>query len=83
MDFRSLLPVWAWGEAVSSAEKKLQVLELDQLVRDHIRRVLKMTHSKVYGPEGAADVMGVNATTLRNRMNKLGIPCKRRDSLPN
>jgi len=81
LDFRSLLPVRACGEAVSSAEKKLQVLKLDQLVIDHIRSILKMTHGKVYGPGGAADVLGVNANTLRNRMNKLGISYKRRDSL--
>jgi transcriptional regulator with GAF, ATPase, and Fis domain len=81
LDFRSLLPVRAWGAAVSSAERKPQVLELDQLVRDHIRHVLKMSRGKVYGPGGAADVLGINANTLRNRMNKLGIPYKRRDSL--
>jgi hydrogenase-4 transcriptional activator len=81
LDFRSLLPVREGGEAVSSTEKKLQVLELDQLVTDHIRSVLNMTHGKIYGPGGAADVLSINANTLRNRMNKLGIPYKRRDRL--
>jgi transcriptional regulator with GAF, ATPase, and Fis domain len=81
MDFGSLLAARARGEDAPSAEKNPQVLELNQLVKDHIRRVLKMTHGKIYGPGGAADVLGINANTLRNRMNKLGIPYKRRDSL--
>jgi DNA-binding NtrC family response regulator len=46
---------------------------LDQLVSRHIRRVLARTKGKVNGPDGAAAVLGINPSTLRNRMKKLGI----------
>jgi transcriptional regulator with GAF, ATPase, and Fis domain len=80
LDFRSLSPFQKWGEVSPSVENNHEALKLDQLVRDHIRGVLKMTHGKVYGLGGAADILGINANTLRNRMNKLGIAYKRRDN---
>ena len=46
---------------------------LDAIIRHHIQRVLKKTNGKVHGPGGAAELLGINANTLRNRMNKLGI----------
>jgi DNA-binding protein Fis len=35
--------------------------------------VLVKTGGKVHGPNGAASLLGVNPSTLRNKMNKLGI----------
>ena len=49
-------------------------LELDDVVRSHIELVLKMANGKVEGPNGAATLLGMNSSTLRNRMKKLGIP---------
>jgi len=49
-------------------------LYLDEVISSHIQRVLKMTDGKVHGPGEAAELMGINSSTLRNRMNKLGIP---------
>jgi transcriptional regulator with GAF, ATPase, and Fis domain len=46
---------------------------LDQAISRHIRRVLKKTNDKVHGPDGAAAILGINPSTLRNRMKKLGI----------
>ncbi len=46
---------------------------LDELIRHHIPRVLDKTRGKVHGPGGADELLGINANTLRNRMNKLGI----------
>ena len=48
-------------------------LDLDSLVADHIRRVLDMTAGKAQGEDGAAAILGVNPSTLRHRMRKLGI----------
>jgi len=48
-------------------------LRLDEAMSLHIRRVLKMTNGRVHGKGGAAEVLGINPSTLRNRMNKLGI----------
>ena len=38
-----------------------------------ILRTLKKVHWRVEGPGGAADLLGVHASTLRSRMKKLGI----------
>jgi len=57
--------------AISTGQDK--PLDLDAVVAKHIRRVLDMTKGKIHGAGGAAELLGVNASTLRNRMNKLGI----------
>lgn len=46
---------------------------LDDVISIHIRRVLSKTNGKVSGKDGAAARLGVNPSTLRNRMKKLGI----------
>ena len=51
---------------------------LDAVISRHIRRVLSKTTGKVHGPDGAAAFLGVNPSTLRNRMKKLGIDYGRR-----
>lgn len=48
-------------------------IKLDDVVSGHIRHVLEMANGKVHGPDGAAELLGVNPSTLRNKMNKLGI----------
>lgn len=53
-------------------------LKLDEVMSWHIRRVLEMTKGKVHGKGGAAEVLGINPSTLRNRMNQLAIPYGRR-----
>ena len=46
---------------------------LNEVIAGHIRRVLAQAGGKVSGPEGAAARLGINPSTLRNRMKKLGI----------
>ncbi len=53
-------------------------LKLEEVMSQHIRRVLEMTRGKVHGKGGAAEVLGINPSTLRNRMNQLGILYGRR-----
>ena len=53
-------------------------LKLDEAMSQHIRRVLEMTRGKVHGKGGAAEVLGINPSTLRNRMNQLRVPYGRR-----
>jgi transcriptional regulator with GAF, ATPase, and Fis domain len=43
------------------------------VVARHISRVLDMTGGKIHGPGGAGELLGVNPSTLRYRMDKLGI----------
>jgi formate hydrogenlyase transcriptional activator len=44
--------------------------------RAHIRRALSEASGKVHGPAGAAKLLGINASTLRSRMQKLGIDAR-------
>jgi formate hydrogenlyase transcriptional activator len=46
---------------------------LESLEREHIRSVLDQTRWKIEGRHGAAAVLGLNPSTLRGRMRKLGI----------
>jgi DNA-binding NtrC family response regulator len=46
---------------------------LNQVMVEHIEKVLSHTHGKVSGPGGAAEILDINPNTLRNRMIKLGI----------
>jgi DNA-binding NtrC family response regulator len=54
-------------------EQREETDNLDEIISRHIRRVLSKTKSKVNGPDGAAAFLGINPSTLRNRMKKLGI----------
>lgn len=53
-------------------------LTLDQVTANHIRCVLEMTDGRVHGPGGAAEILDVHPSTLRNKMKKLGISFGRR-----
>ena len=46
---------------------------LDDFVSSHIQKILHKTNGKVNGPDGAAARLGINPSTLRNRMKKLSI----------
>ena len=49
-------------------------LLLDQIISKHIKEVLKMASGKVNGERGAANLLGINASTLRHKMRKMNIP---------
>ncbi len=51
---------------------------LDEAMSYHIRRVLQRTGGRIHGPGGAAELLCINPSTLRSKMNKLGIPYGRR-----
>ncbi len=46
---------------------------LERVERDHILSVLKRTNWRVDGPHGAARLLDMHPSTLRSRMQKLGI----------
>jgi len=46
---------------------------LNEVERDYIVRVLEQTNWKVSGKSGAAEILGLDRSTLRARMRKLGI----------
>lgn len=52
---------------------KNNFLPLDELIIKHIQQALELSGGKIHGEHGAAQMLGINPSTLRNRMNKLGI----------
>lgn len=50
-----------------------EVLRIDELEAKHVEAVLQKVGGKISGQGGAAELLGINANTLRHRMTKLGI----------
>ena len=46
---------------------------LDEIQRLHILAILEKAGGKLEGPDGAAELLGLKPSTLRNRLKKLGI----------
>jgi len=46
---------------------------LADATRQHIARVLQLTQGRIYGPGGAAEILGVKPSTLQSKMKKLGL----------
>jgi formate hydrogenlyase transcriptional activator len=59
---------------------RADVEALQQVERAHIIRVLKQTNWVVHGQAGAASILRINPSTLRFRMQKLGIKRQTRNS---
>ena len=64
-------------EAGAAASSPAKTSVLEDVEREHIIRVLRETKGKIGGPGGAAEVLGMNRTTLNSRMQKLKISQKR------
>ena len=46
---------------------------LAEVERDHVAATLRHTGGKLWGPGGAAELLGLNPSTLQSRMKKLGL----------
>ena len=58
-------------QSQSTTEQSIDTLE--NIERHHIVRALNETHWVIHGRKGAAEILGINPSTLRSRMDKLGI----------
>jgi formate hydrogenlyase transcriptional activator len=58
---------------ISKGTTRSAVKERDEKERQEIMRVLRETKGRVGGPDGAAERMAINRTTLISRMKKFGI----------
>ena len=65
-------------KALPSGSPENEIAPLDAVVAGHIREALEAADGRVNGPGGAADLLGINPSTLRKRMRKLGIPYGRK-----
>lgn len=73
LSFENLNPIKQESHSEKPASSGELPLKLDDMIAHHIRYVLETTSGKVHGPDGAAELLGMNASTLRGKMNKLGI----------
>lgn len=62
-----------WFQPVDDNMPSNTLLTLEELEYQHITKVLESTYWKISGKKGAAEYLGINASTLRSRMQKLGI----------
>jgi transcriptional regulator with GAF, ATPase, and Fis domain len=62
--------------AGGSAPIAPSIQTLEDSERAHIKRALTAAGGRVHGPSGAAELLGINPSTLRSRMQKLGIAAK-------
>jgi transcriptional regulator with GAF, ATPase, and Fis domain len=59
---------------IAKLEKVLTYPDLKDLERETIVAALKETDGKVFGEDGAAELLRIKPTTLLSRMKKMGIP---------
>ena len=79
-------PVVSLGETLRMSASAIPVdshappppplVPLEDSERAHIRRALDATGGRIHGADGAAEILGINPSTLRSRMQKLGISAK-------
>ncbi len=68
------------NRAAASGDNRLGYpLNLDEAMAVHIKEVLALAKGRIHGSGGAAELLGVKPTTLRSRLDKLGIRYRRRD----
>jgi transcriptional regulator with GAF, ATPase, and Fis domain len=77
-----LLPI---GEVSAAAAQDpsipdAQPMSMRDAERQHIEAVLRQTKGVIEGPDGAARILDINPNTLRNRMRKLGVVGKGRQT---
>ena len=63
----------ARNAAASAAASQLSSKSLEDVERSHILHVLEQTQWAIEGERGAARILGLNPSTLRGRLRKLGI----------
>lgn len=59
------------GKHEAADGNKTKTMEENE--RDHILLVLKQCKGKIFGKGGAAEILGINSSTLNSRIKKLGI----------
>ena len=67
----------ARAKSTTSAAEALRAvipeIEWRRRERENLRTALHLAKGRIYGPEGAADILGVKPTTLISRLNALGL----------
>ncbi len=73
LSFPSLVGVPREEYTVAIPQDPVRYLTLDEIIDKYIRQTLVLTKGRISGKRGAANLLGINPSTLRARMKKLGI----------
>jgi PAS domain S-box-containing protein len=73
VDIEDVLPSHVTVAATDTSRRALDSGTLEDVERTHIARVLSQCNWVIEGERGAASILGLNPSTLRFRMQKLGI----------
>ena len=69
-----LSPPIECSDAKTAPPKTMEnFLTIDDMIVVHIKDCLKLTKGRIEGEGGAAELLGLNPSTLRSKMRKLGI----------
>jgi len=69
---KDLTPVIT-DESSNKQKNPKQITSLEDAERSHILKALKHTNWQIHGSNGAAELLGMNPSTLRSRIKKLSI----------
>ena len=72
-ELQVLLPELRVLAVAAAAERTNQSMNFEDAERAHILHILRDTNWIIGGPRGAASRLGLNRSTLRSKMSKLGI----------
>jgi transcriptional regulator with GAF, ATPase, and Fis domain len=57
----------------SDCRRSLETASLDDVTSEHLRHALEAAGGKIEGPDGAAELLGLNPSTLRHKLRKYRI----------
>jgi transcriptional regulator with GAF, ATPase, and Fis domain len=60
-------------QEMESLQAVIPEIEWRRRERENVRTALQLAKGRIYGPDGAADRLGVKPTTLISRLNALGL----------
>ena len=60
-------------EATEDFSDIIPEAEMKRRERENLQNALRRARGKIYGPGGAAELLGVKPTTLASRIKKLGL----------
>jgi len=76
--FDNLLTSTGTKDSAEPAIQEDRIRTMDEMISAHIKTALDHAKGRIQGAGGAAELLDMNANTLRSRMRKLGIETRRR-----
>jgi transcriptional regulator with GAF, ATPase, and Fis domain len=77
VSFENILTIKDFSEKKEDENLEKEFLTLENMTRQHIKKALEISGCRIEGKKGAAQILGMNPSTLRSKMKKLGIVLKK------